>query len=322
MSIGSLIGTVYGAYTADALGRRRSLTFDVSNFIIGNIIQVTARYSWIHLVIGRFVAGLGVGIISFGVPMFQSECAPREIRGAVVSSYQWMVTIGLLVANGIKLGVRNFQDSDLSWRLVIGLSIVFSLPLGLGALVLPESPRWLAARHDWDGARASIARLRGQKHNPHHAIIEDDLKEMYARIEEETQAGVGTWTECFTGGDCTIPKLVYRTQLGMTVHFLSQWSGINYFFYYGSMIFDAAGVDDPVLVSLILSAVNSVMTIPGLWLVERVGRRYPLFFAALWQSAWLVVFATIGTTLPPEENSTSGTIMIVAACMFIASFAA
>lgn len=72
---------------------------------------------------------------------------------------------------------------------------------------------------------------------------------------------------------------------------------------------------------LILGAVNVVTTFPGLYIVERFGRRIPLIIGASWQAAWLLIFAAIGVALPPQENPVAGTVMIVAACMFIASFA-
>jgi SP family sugar:H+ symporter-like MFS transporter len=96
MSIGTLVGALAGAYTADWFGRRRNLSIGVFIFVIGNIIQVTAMNTWVHMTIGRIVAGLGVGILSIGVPMYQSEVCPREIRGAVVASYQLMITVGIL----------------------------------------------------------------------------------------------------------------------------------------------------------------------------------------------------------------------------------
>ncbi|KJZ80124.1 hypothetical protein HIM_00838 [Hirsutella minnesotensis 3608] len=320
MSIGCLLGALSGAYTADWWGRRKSMSFGVVVFIIGNIIQITARDSWVHMMMGRFVAGLGVGNLSVGVPMFQSESSPKEIRGAVVASYQLMITIGILVSNIINYGIRNVETSSASWRVVIGLGIFFSLPLGIGILTVPESPRWLAGRGDWDGARMALARLRGLKHNPTHATVEDDLDEMRESLQKEQQVGTGTWLECFTPSAVT-PKVVYRTLLGISIHFLQQWSGINYFFYYGATIFNSAGIKDPIMTQLILGAVNVFMTFYGLYVVEKYGRRWPLFLGALWQAVWLLVFASTGTALPPAGNSTTGIIMIVSACMFIASFA-
>ncbi|KAI1334032.1 high affinity glucose transporter ght1 [Xylariaceae sp. FL0016] len=321
MSIGTLIGALYGAYTADWWGRRLNLTSAVVVYIIGNVIQVTAMESWVHMMMGRFIAGLGVGTLSVGVPMFQSECSPKEIRGAVVASYQLMITIGILVSNIINYGLRNIQGNDASWRIVIALGILFSLPLGLGALVVPESPRWLAARQDWDGARMAMARLRGMRDNPHAPLVENDLAEMYGVIEKESRAGTGSWLECFTGQPSGIPKLCYRTLLGIGVHFLQQWTGVNYFFYYGATIFESAGIKDPIQTQLILGAVNVAMTFYGLYVVEKFGRRWPLFLGGLWQAAWFLVFTLVGTLIPPTTSETSGIVMIVAACMYIASFA-
>lgn len=272
------------------------------------------------MMMGRFVAGLGVGNLSVGVPMFQSESSPREIRGAVVASYQLMITIGILVANIINYGVRSIETSSASWRIVIGIGILTSLPLGIGILTVPESPRWLAGRGDWEGARMSMARLRGLKHDPYNELVEDDVNEMKQILDKERQAGTGTWLECFRPR-ADIPKVLYRTLLGIAVHFLQQWTGVNYFFYYGATIFESAGIKDPVLTQLILGAVNVVMTFYGLYVVERFGRRRPLFLGALWQATWLLIFAAVGTALPPSENKASGIIMILSACMFIASFA-
>ncbi|KAF2014743.1 general substrate transporter [Aaosphaeria arxii CBS 175.79] len=321
MSIGTLIGALSGAYTADWWGRRRSLTFGVFMFIIGNIIQITAMNSWVHMMMGRFVAGLGVGNLSIGVPMYQSECCPQQIRGAVVASYQLMITIGILVSNGINKGVQSIQETDASWRTVIGLGIFFSLPLGIGVLFTPESPRWLASRNRWEEARTSLARLRGLKDDPNHELVMNDFDEMHKSIEEQKSAGQGTWLECFTGKPSGIPRLVYRTLLGCAIHFLQQWTGVNYFFYYGATIFESAGINDPILTQLILGAVNVITTFPGLYIVERFGRRIPMIIGAAWQSAWLLVFASIGIARPPQDNPSSGIVMIVAACMFIASFA-
>lgn len=122
------MANIFGS-TSDWFGRRRSLSLGVAVFIIGNIIQITAMRSWVHMMMGRFVAGLGVGNLSIGVPMFQSEASPREIRGAVVASYQLMITIGILISNIINYGVREIQDSSASWRVVIGLGIAFSVSI-------------------------------------------------------------------------------------------------------------------------------------------------------------------------------------------------
>ena len=163
--------------------------------------------------------------------MFQSECLPRQIRGPIVASYQLLITIDILISNLINYGVRNIEDSSASWRIVIGLGIVFSLPLGIGILFCPESPRWLAGRSRWDESRMAMARLRGVKEDPNSPLVEEDLQEMAESIAAQSKAGVGTWYECFFGSQVNIPRTVYRTLLGCAIHFLQQWTGVNYFFY-------------------------------------------------------------------------------------------
>lgn len=117
---------------------------------------------------------------------------------------------------------------------------------------------------------------------------------------------------------------------------LSEWTGVNYFckysrltnvdkalttVYYGATIFESAGIDDPLQTQLILGAVNVALTFYGLYVVEKYGRRWPLFIGALWQAGWLCVFAAVGTAIDVENSRGAGIVMIVSACMFIASFA-
>ena len=307
--------------TSDLWGRRKNLSWGSFIFVIGSVIQIAAVDSWVHMMMGRFVAGLGIGILSVGVPMFQSECSPREIRGAVVACYQLMITFGILVSNIVNYGIRNIQDSPSSWRAVIGLGIAFATPLGVGIFLLPESPRWLAGRQNWDGARMALARLRGLKHDHRHVLVDDDMKEMRDILEKESHSANSTWKECIIPKKNGVPKQVYRTLLGVSLQFLQQWTGVNYFFYYGATIFESAGIDDPIRTQLILGTINVAMTFFGLYVVEKFGRRVPLIIGAIWQAAWLAVFAAMGTAVNPEGSTTSGIVMIVAAAMFIASFA-
>ncbi|KAM3565906.1 hypothetical protein ARSEF4850_001139 [Beauveria asiatica] len=217
MSIGGLLGALSGAYTADWWGRRRSIFLGVGFFIVGYIVQITAMNSWIQMVMGRFVAGLGIGNLSVGVPLFQSETSPREFRGTVVASYQLMIAMGILSASSVNYGVERLGEREVLWRVVIGIGILMSLPLAFGIMCVPESPRWLASRGDWEGARMSLARLRGKKHDPGNAVIEEDLGVMRQDLENEGQVSQGPWLECFSTSTKT-PKVLYRTLLGLFGH--------------------------------------------------------------------------------------------------------
>ncbi|PNP51372.1 hypothetical protein THARTR1_08022 [Trichoderma harzianum] len=148
------------------------------------------------------------------------------------------------------------------------------------------------------------------------------MHEMREVLALERQSGTASWIECFSSRS-RVPKTRYRTLLGMGLHFLQQWTGINYFFYYGTTIFSTAHIKDPFLMQLILGAVNVATTFLAVYLVDRFGRRWPLILGAIWQAVWLMIFASIGTaTSHSSPSSTYGVVMILSSCMFIASFAA
>ncbi|UKZ92938.1 uncharacterized protein TrAFT101_007869 [Trichoderma asperellum] len=146
------------------------------------------------------------------------------------------------------------------------------------------------------------------------------MHEMREVLALERQTGTAPWIECFSSRS-KVPKTRYRTFLGMGIHFLQQWTGINYFFYYGTTVFSSAKINDPFMTQLILGAVNVCTTFLAVYLVDWWGRRRPLICGAVWQAAWLLVFASIGI-VDNHPSPTFSIVMIISACMFIASFAA
>jgi MFS family permease len=98
LSIGTLFGALIGGPLADWIGRRWSITIWCGVFCVGNIVQIASVRKWYEVMVGRFVAGLGVGALSLLVPMYMAEAGPRHIRGALISCYQLFITFGIFVA--------------------------------------------------------------------------------------------------------------------------------------------------------------------------------------------------------------------------------
>lgn len=98
LSIGTLIGALCAAPIADKFGRRYSISFWCLITSIGFVIQIAAERAWEQIMVGRLVAGFGVGALSLIVPMFQAETAPPWIRGALVCAYQLFITLGIFLA--------------------------------------------------------------------------------------------------------------------------------------------------------------------------------------------------------------------------------
>lgn len=88
LSIGTLIGALVGGPIADWIGRRLSISLWNIIFCVGLIVQISSTDKWYQVMMGRWVAGLGVGALSLLVPMYQAETGPRHIRGALISCYQ------------------------------------------------------------------------------------------------------------------------------------------------------------------------------------------------------------------------------------------
>lgn len=317
LSIGTLIGALIGAPTADFFGRRRAMQFECLLFVVGVIIQISSTESWVQVAMGRWVSGLGVGALSAAVPMYQAETAPPQLRGTMTATYQLFITLGILVAYCISIGTRNMSGSG-SWRTVIGLGIIWPAILSSGIQFMPESPRWLASRGHMDQAQIALARCRGMsaKEAETDISISKEVEGIRSNVEYEKNSKAG-WTECFVLRD----KMLYRTFLGMMLQSLQQLTGANYFFYYGATIFQSVGLSDSFVTQIILGTVNFVCTFLGLYIMERFGRRIPLIIGGVWMSMWLFVFGAAGVAGNPESNQGIGTLMIVATCLFILGYA-
>ena len=98
LCIGTLVGCLTSGWLCDKIGRRYTISSSAFFYIIGVIIEITSSTQWVQFAMGRFTAGLGIGALSTSVPMYQSESVPKNIRGATVSSYQLLITLGIWTA--------------------------------------------------------------------------------------------------------------------------------------------------------------------------------------------------------------------------------
>ncbi|GBE85668.1 High-affinity glucose transporter ght2 [Sparassis crispa] len=317
LSIGTLAGALFGAPTADYLGRRLAMTAECVMFMIGVIIQITTTHTWQQFAVGRLISGLGVGALSAAVPMYQSETAPPQIRSALTATYQLFITFGILIAYCISIGTRSIHKSG-SWRTVVGIGFIWPIILGVGILFMPESPRWLTTRGRLSEARHSMAIVRGvpDAEAEDHFVITREMEDMKEAVEQEKKEQAG-WIDCFKPER----QQLYRTILVAVLQMFQQLTGANYFFYYGATIFKSVGISDSYVTQIILGAVNFVCTFGGMWIMHRYGRRWPLMIGGCWQSAWLFVFAAAGTAKDPIGNKGIGKLMIVSACLFIFGYA-
>jgi len=286
LSAGTFFGALGAAPIADRIGRRWSLIASSIVFIFGVILQVAATHLPLF-VAGRFFAGFGVGLVSALIPLYQSETAPKWIRGVIVGSYQLAITIGLLLAAVVNNATQNRNDTG-SYRIPIAVQFAWALVLITGMIILPETPRYLIRSGKPEKAAQSLSRLRRLPQD--HEAIRDELGEIQANHEYELGLGKATYIDCFKGG---VRK---RLLTGCFLQGLQQLTGINFIFYYGTQYFKNSGITNAFIISMITSSVNTASTLPGLYAIDKWGRRPLLFWGAIGMTISQLLVAVLGTT--------------------------
>ena len=160
LSAGTFFGALFAGDLADWFGRRTTIIAGCFIFIVGVILQ-TASHGLGLLVAGRLIAGFGVGFVSAIIILYMSEIAPKKVRGALVSGYQFCITIGILLASCVDYGTQN-KLTTASYRIPIALQMLWALILGTGLFLLPESPRYYVKKGNLEKATHVLTRLRGE----------------------------------------------------------------------------------------------------------------------------------------------------------------
>ncbi|QLQ79135.1 hypothetical protein HG537_0B04830 [Torulaspora globosa] len=315
LSLGTFIGALSAPLISDSYGRKITIIFSTMFvFSIGNSLQVAA-HSMELLIAGRVISGLGIGLISAVVPLYQGEAANKYLRGAIISTYQWAITWGLLVSSAVSQGTHS-RNSASSYRIPIGLQYVWAFVLAIGMLFLPESPRYYVLKDQLDKAAQSLSFLRGVPITD--AGLLEELVEIKATYDYEASFGTSTLLDCFRSSNRR-PKQTLRMLSGIAIQACQQFSGINFIFYYGVNFFNRTGVTNSYLVSFITYAVNVAFNIPGLFLVEYIGRRYVLLYGGILMTTSNFIIAIVGCS---TNSVVANKVMIAFICMFIASFSA
>lgn len=314
LSAGTVFGALASSPGADLIGRRLSLLVAIGVFSFGAIFQVCADSIPI-LVVGRFFAGVGVGAVSVIVPIYQSEMAPKWIRGTLVCAYQLSITLGLLFAGVVNILTSEMKNSA-AYRIPLGLQLSWAGALAFGLLMMPETPRFLVKMGKKDAAALSLSRLR-RLDITHPALIEE-LAEMEANHAYELSLGPGTYKDIFVGS----PHLGRRTLTGCCLQMLQQLTGVNFIMYYGTTFFSRAGVTSPFLISVIINLVNVFSTFPALWVIEAWGRRKLLIVGAIGMAAAQLLIASFTSVAGQSLSNTSNKILVIFVSIYVFFFAA
>jgi SP family galactose:H+ symporter-like MFS transporter len=300
---GAAVGAMLGGRLADLFGRRRLLIVTAIIFGVGAIVCAAAT-SPVILIVGRIVVGFGIGLSSGTVPVYISEVSPADARGWQVSLFQLAITVGILAAYMVDYAFAAIQG----WRWMFGLAVVPAVIFGLGMLFLPESPRWLASRGDRDKARAMLARIRGTQD------VSAELQEIESSLARADEHG--------HLADLLAPSIRPALVVGIGLAIFQQVTGINTVIYYAPLIIQSAGISSAsgaILATAGIGAVNVLMTIVAMWLIDRMGRR-PLLLVGI--AGMVVTLGLLGLAFHMSEKSgVLVWIAVISMMAYVASFA-
>lgn len=302
--LGAVLGSALLGPLSDRLGRRVLILISAVIFFVGALGSGLATGVTI-LILSRIVLGMGVGVASSLIPTYLSEMSPVHMRGFLTGLFQLMVMTGILLAYITNYAFAGFYTG---WRWMLGCAALPSAILFFGALVLPESPRFLikTGRHD----RALVV-LRSMYRGNDKLVAEK-----VAEISAHAKTAEGGWSELF--GRTARPALI--AALGLAI--FQQVMGCNTVLYYAPSIFTDVGfgVSAALLAHIGIGVFNVIVTVIGIWLMDRVGRKTMLIVggAGMALSLFVMSFAMAYSS----SSHAAGVVCALALTIYIAFFSA
>ncbi|KAI1187856.1 sugar transporter STL1 [Nemania serpens] len=305
LEIGAFISSLVVGRVGDIIGRRKTILYGSMIFFVGGALQ-TFAVNMPMMMLGRLVAGLGVGSLSTIVPVYQSEISPPHNRGKLAC----IEFTGNIVGYTTSIWVDYFCgyiEGNLSWRLPLLMQCAMGALLGLGSLIIVE---WLLDNdHDEEGI-VVIANLYGGG-DIHDSKARDEYREIKMNVLLQRMEGERTYSEMFR-------RYKTRVFIAMSAQALAQLNGINVISYYAPYVFESAGWvgHDAIKMTGFNGITYLLSTIPPWYIVDRWGRRLILLTGAV---AMAISLSLVSYFIYLDVGSTP-TLVVVFVMIYNAAF--
>lgn len=259
--IGAVIGAATNGILADIFGRKKIILATALIFILGSVMCAFAPNVYI-LIISRIFVGFAVGIVNFVVPLYLSEISPKNLRGTLVSLYQWAITSGILFSYFINAA---FAQAVYNWRWMLFAGVLPGLILFVGMCLMSDTPRWLVSKN-----RENEAKYVFKKIEP-DIDAEKEIQDIKTTLNSEIKDKKFTFKKWML-----MPFVV-----GIGIMFAQICTGINTIIYYAPTIFKTAGFDSnltAIYATTGIGVVNFIMTIVAVFFTDKIGRKPLLYF--------------------------------------------
>lgn len=295
--VGAMLGAVLGGTIADRIGRRATLVWGGSIFIVGSILAPLSP-NVATLILARGILGLAIGFTSVTAPVYVSELAPPQSRGMLIGLYQFALTVGIALSDLTGYLLAGQQ----AWRLMFGIGALPAILFLFMVLTVPESPRWLFAQGRLVDAKSVLKTYTNEAGA--RLLLEDIRVSMLTKMERRWSA---LWSPAVRGA--------LFIAVGFTV--LQQVTGINTIIYYGPRIFALAGITsnkNAIFATLLVAIVNVLATVIALVLVDRAGRK-PLLYAGV--SGMTISLFVLSYAFHHQARLESSLGLVATACLMV-----
>ncbi|KAH9617778.1 hypothetical protein KSS87_002546 [Heliosperma pusillum] len=308
--LSALVSSFLASKVCSVKGRKPSIMVSSVFFMVGSAMSALAQHLW-TVIIGRVLMGVGVGFGNEAVPLFLSEIAPVQHRGAVNILFQLLVTIGILIANLVNFATLNLHP--IGWRLSLGLAVVPAMLLFIGSIVITETPTSLIERNHLDEGRQVLKKVRG---------VEDVEAELEEIKDACNQAKLVNNPFKELRKKQSVPPLV----IGVLMQVFQQMTGINAIMFYAPVLFQTMGFksDGSLLSAVIIGLVNVFSTLVSVFGVDKFGRRVLLLQACVQMFLSQVIIGIILIMKLTDTSTLSrgpAMVVVLLTCTFVMSFA-
>ncbi|XP_021717318.1 probable polyol transporter 4 [Chenopodium quinoa] len=274
LSIVSLIGSLAGGRTSDAIGRKWTMAIGAIIFQLGGLIM-TIAYSFRILMVGRLLSGIGIGFGATIMGVYIAEISPAISRGFLTTFPEICINIGILLGY-----VSNYAFSGLpaniNWRVMLALGILPSVIIGFALFIIPESPRWLVLQNRTDEARTILMNTIGDEKEVAERL--DDILQTASKAKSMNLEEKAVWREIVRPS----PAVYKMLAAGVGLQCFQQITGIDALVYYSPTILKTAGIEgnSQLLAATVAVGVTKTAAIlVALFLIDRVGRK-PLLYTS------------------------------------------
>ena len=325
--LGAAAGALIAGRLADHIGRLMVMRIAAILFFIAAIGTGFAWDLWV-LVLFRIVGGLGVGIASVIAPAYIAEIAPAKLRGRLGSLQQLAIVTGIfisLLVDFIFATIAGGSGEILwlgleAWQWMFLAMIVPAVIYGLLALTIPESPRYLIAKHRIPEAKEILTGLLGPRN------IDAKITRIRESMEREQEP---SWQDLKVPATGKIATIVW---VGLALSVFQQFVGINVIFYYSNILWEAVGFteDQSFIITVISATINILTTLIAIATIDRIGRKPLLIIGSVGMTITLatmsLIFGTATVVDGTPDLSTavlggaSANVALVAANLFVVAF--